>query len=163
MTLRFLDGDLFNSGVRPAINVGISVSRVGGNAQIKSMKKVAGTLKLDQAQYRELEAFAKFGSDLDAVTLNVINKGKRNVEILKQAQNDPFKVEDQVAIIYAGSKNLLRDVPVEKVKEFQRDYLEFLNAKHRDTLDLLKTGKLTDEVIDTLTSVAKDLSAKYRA
>jgi F-type H+-transporting ATPase subunit alpha len=159
----FLDGDLFNSGVRPAINVGISVSRVGGNAQIKSMKKVAGTLKLDQAQYRELEAFAKFGSDLDAVTLNVINKGKRNVEILKQAQNDPFKVEDQVAIIYAGSKNLLRDVPVEKVKEFQRDYLEFLNAKHRDTLDLLKAGKLTDEVIDTLTSVAKDLSAKYRA
>jgi F-type H+-transporting ATPase subunit alpha len=159
----FLDGDLFNSGVRPAINVGISVSRVGGNAQIKSMKKVAGTLKLDQAQYRELEAFAKFGSDLDAVTLNVINKGKRNVEILKQAQNDPFKVEDQVAIIYAGSKNLLRDVPVEKVKEFQRDYLEFLNAKHRDTLDLLKSGKLTDEVIDTLTSVAKDLSAKYRA
>jgi F-type H+-transporting ATPase subunit alpha len=158
----FLDGDLFNSGVRPAINVGISVSRVGGNAQIKSMKKVAGTLKLDQAQYRELEAFAKFGSDLDAVTLNVINKGKRNVEILKQAQNDPFKVEDQVAIIYAGSKNLLKDVPVEKVKEFERDYLEFLNAKHRDTLDLLKAGKLTDAVIDTLTDVAKDLSAKYR-
>ncbi|WP_179349451.1 F0F1 ATP synthase subunit alpha [Winogradskyella pacifica] len=159
----FLDGDLFNSGVRPAINVGISVSRVGGNAQIKSMKKVSGTLKLDQAQYRELEAFAKFGSDLDAVTLNVINKGKRNVEILKQAQNDPFKVEDQVAIIYAGSKNLLKDVPVEKVKEFERDYLEFLNAKHRDTLDLLKAGKLTDEVIDTLTSVAKDLSGKYRS
>ncbi|QHI37424.1 ATP synthase subunit alpha [Kordia antarctica] len=157
----FLDGDLFNSGVRPAINVGISVSRVGGNAQIKSMKKVAGTLKLDQAQYRELEAFAKFGSDLDAVTLNVINKGKRNVEILKQAQNDPFAVEDQVAIIYAGSKNLLRDVPVEKVKEFQRDYLEFLNAKHRGVLDLLKAGKLTDEVTDTLTQVCKELSAKY--
>jgi F-type H+-transporting ATPase subunit alpha len=97
----FLDGDLFNSGVRPAINVGISVSRVGGNAQIKAMKKVSGTLKLDQAQFRELEAFAKFGSDLDAVTLNVIEKGRRNVEILKQAQNDPFKVEDQVAIIYA--------------------------------------------------------------
>jgi F-type H+-transporting ATPase subunit alpha len=158
----FLDGDLFNSGVRPAINVGISVSRVGGNAQIKSMKKVAGTLKLDQAQYRELEAFAKFGSDLDAVTLNVINKGKRNVEILKQAQNDPFRVEDQVAIIYAGSKNLLRDVPVEKVKEFERDYLEFLKAKHSDVLASLKAGKLTDEVIDTLTTVAKDLSAKYR-
>ncbi|MEN8885313.1 MAG: F0F1 ATP synthase subunit alpha, partial [Winogradskyella sp.] len=158
----FLDGDLFNSGVRPAINVGISVSRVGGNAQIKSMKKVSGTLKLDQAQYRELEAFAKFGSDLDAVTLNVINKGKRNVEILKQAQNDPFKVEDQVAIIYAGSKNLLKDVPVEKVKEFQRDYLDFLNAKHSDVLSTLKAGKLTDEVIDTLTHVAKDLSAKYR-
>ncbi|TYB78791.1 F0F1 ATP synthase subunit alpha [Bizionia myxarmorum] len=158
----FLDGDLFNSGVRPAINVGISVSRVGGNAQIKSMKKVAGTLKLDQAQYRELEAFAKFGSDLDAVTLNVINKGKRNVEILKQAQNDPFTVEDQVAIIYAGSKNLLRDVPVEKVKEFERDYLEFLKAKHSDVLASLKAGKLTDEVTDTLILVAKDLSAKYR-
>lgn len=158
----FLDGDLFNSGVRPAINVGISVSRVGGNAQIKSMKKVSGTLKLDQAQYRELEAFAKFGSDLDAVTLNVINKGKRNVEILKQAQNDPFRVEDQVAIIYAGSKNLLRDVPVEKVKEFERDYLEFLKAKHSDALASLKAGKLTDEVTDTLAAVAKELSAKYR-
>lgn len=158
----FLDGDLFNSGVRPAINVGISVSRVGGNAQIKSMKKVSGTLKLDQAQYRELEAFAKFGSDLDAVTLNVINKGKRNVEILKQAQNDPFTVEDQVAIIYAGSKNLLKDVPVEKVKEFERDYLEFLKAKHSDVLATLKAGKLTDDVTDTLTMVAKDLSAKYR-
>ncbi len=157
----FLDGDLFNSGVRPAINVGISVSRVGGNAQIKAMKKVSGTLKLDQAQFRELEAFAKFGSDLDAATLNVINKGKRNVEILKQAQNDPFTVEDQVAIIYAGSKDLLKDVPVNKVKEFERDYIEFLNAKHRPTLDLLKKGKLTDEVIDTLSSVAKDLSAKY--
>lgn len=158
----FLEQDLFNQGVRPAINVGISVSRVGGNAQIKSMKKVAGTLKLDQAQFRELEAFAKFGSDLDAATLNVIEKGRRNVEILKQAQNDPFTVEDQVAIIYAGSKNLLRDVPVEKVKEFERDYLEFLNAKHRGVLDTLKSGKLTDEVTDTLTSVCKELSAKYK-
>jgi F-type H+-transporting ATPase subunit alpha len=157
----FLESDLFNSGVRPAINVGISVSRVGGNAQIKSMKKVAGTLKLDQAQYRELEAFAKFGSDLDAATMNVIEKGKRNVEILKQSQNDPFTVEDQIAIIYAGSKNLLRNVPVTKVKEFERDYLELLNAKHRDVLDTLKAGKLTDEVMDTLSSVAKDLSAKY--
>ncbi|WP_434037271.1 F0F1 ATP synthase subunit alpha [Formosa sp. 4Alg 33] len=159
----FLDGDLFNSGVRPAINVGISVSRVGGNAQIKSMKKVSGTLKLDQAQYRELEAFAKFGSDLDAVTLNVINKGKRNVEILKQAQNDPFKVEEQVAIIYAGSKNLLKDVPVEKVKEFENDYLEFLRAKHSDALSTLKAGKLTDEVTDILVAVAKELSVKYKA
>ena len=159
----FLEQDLFNQGVRPAINVGISVSRVGGNAQIKSMKKVAGTLKLDQAQFRELEAFAKFGSDLDAATLNVIEKGRRNVEILKQAQHDPFTVEDQVAIIYAGAKNLLRDVPVEKVKEFERDYLEFLNAKHRDVLDTLKSGKLTDEVTDTLTLVAKDLSGKYRS
>lgn len=158
----FLDGDLFNSGVRPAINVGISVSRVGGNAQIKSMKKVAGTLKLDQAQFRELEAFAKFGSDLDAVTLNVIEKGRRNVEILKQAQNDPYPVEDQVAIIYAGSKNLLRDVPVNKIKEFEQEYLEFLRTKHGDVLSALKAGKLTDEVTDTLTDVAKDLSAKYR-
>ncbi len=157
----FLDGDLFNSGVRPAINVGISVSRVGGNAQIKSMKKVAGTLKLDQAQYRELEAFAKFGSDLDAATLGVIEKGKRNVEILKQAQNDPFTVEDQVAIIYAGSKNLLKDVPVGSVKEFERDYLEFLNAKHADTLKTLKSGKLTDEVVATLENVAKEVSSKY--
>lgn len=157
----FLDGDLFNSGVRPAINVGISVSRVGGNAQIKSMKKVAGTLKLDQAQYRELEAFAKFGSDLDAVTLNVIEKGKRNVEILKQAVNDPYTVEDQVAIIYAGSKNLLRNVPVEKVKEFEKDFLAYLNAKHRDTLDALKAGKFDDTITDVLEKAAKEVSAKY--
>ncbi|MDP2686941.1 MAG: F0F1 ATP synthase subunit alpha [Aequorivita sp.] len=158
----FLDGDLFNAGVRPAINVGISVSRVGGNAQIKSMKKVAGTLKLDQAAFRELEAFSKFGSDLDAATLNVIEKGRRNVEILKQAQNDPYTVEDQIAVIYAGSKNLMRNVPVDKIKEFERDYLEMLNVKHRDTLNDLKAGKLTDEAIDVLTSVAKDLSAKYK-
>jgi len=157
----FLESDLFNAGVRPAINVGISVSRVGGNAQIKSMKKVAGTLKLDQAQFRELEAFAKFGSDLDAATLNVIEKGKRNVEILKQAQSSPFTVEDQIAIIYAGSKNLLRNVPVEKVKEFETEYLEYLNAKHRNVLDDLKAGKLTDEIMDTLANVAKEISAKY--
>ena len=159
----FLTSDLFNSGVRPAINVGISVSRVGGNAQIKSMKKVAGTLKLDQAQFRELEAFAKFGSDLDAATLNVIEKGRRNVEILKQAQNDPYPVENQIAIIYAGSKNLLRSVPVEKVREFEKDYLAYLDAKHRDVLDTLKAGKLTDEVTDTLTAAAKEISAKYKA
>ena len=157
----FLDGDLFNSGVRPAINVGISVSRVGGNAQIKSMKKVSGTLKLDQAQYRELEAFAKFGSDLDAATLNVINKGKRNVEILKQDQNDPFTVEDQIAIIYAGSNNLLKNVPVARVKEFERDYLEILNAKHKDSLNILKTGKITDEIIAVLEEVATEVSTKF--
>ena len=149
--------------MRPAINVCISVSRVGGNAQIKAMKKVSGTLKLDQAQFRELEAFAKFGSDLDAVTLNVIEKGRRNVEILKQAQNDPFRVEDQVAIIFAGSKNLLRAVPVNKVKEFETEYIEFLRAKHSDVLATLKSGKLTDAVTDTLTAVAKELSAKYSA
>ncbi|WP_372918349.1 F0F1 ATP synthase subunit alpha [Salegentibacter sp.] len=158
----FLTSDLFNSGVRPAIDVGISVSRVGGNAQIKSMKKVAGTLKLDQAQYRELEAFSKFGSDLDPSTRRVIEKGKRNVEILKQGQNDPYPVEDQIAIIFAGSKNLLRDVPVNKVKEFEKDYLEFLDTKHRDVLDGLKAGKLTDEITDTLTQVAKELSEKYK-
>ena len=134
---------------------------MGGNAQVKSMKKVSGTLKLDQAQFRELEAFAKFGSDLDAATLSVIEKGKRNVEILKQAQNDPFTVEDQIAIIYAGSKNLLRDVPVNKVKEFERDFIEFLNAKHRDVLDTLKAGKLTDEAIEVLSKVANDIAANY--
>jgi F-type H+-transporting ATPase subunit alpha len=158
----FLEQDLFNQGVRPAINVGISVSRVGGSAQIKSMKKVAGTLKLDQAQFRELEAFAKFGSDLDAATLNVIEKGRRNVEILKQAQNDPYTVEDQVAIIYVGSKNLLRNVPVDRVKEFERDFIEVLNSKNRDVLDTLKSGQLTDEVTDTLTAVCKDLAANYQ-
>ena len=157
----FLESDLFNSGVRPAINVGISVSRVGGSAQIKSMKKVSGTLKLDQAQFRELEAFAKFGSDLDAATLNVIEKGKRNVEILKQAQNDPFKVEDQVAIIYAGSKNLLRDVPVEKIKEFESEYIRVLNDKHSETLSTIKQGKLTEEVTGTLEKVCADIVANF--
>ena len=157
----FLESDLFNSGVRPAINVGISVSRVGGSAQIKSMKKVSGTLKLDQAQFRELEAFAKFGSDLDAATLGVIEKGKRNVEILKQAQNDPFRVEDQVAIIYAGSKNLLRNVPVESVKLFEQSFLETLRKKHSKTLLELKLGKLTDAVLDVLNEVAKETSKQY--
>ena len=157
----FLEQDLFNQGVRPAINVGISVSRVGGSAQIKSMKKVAGTLKLDQAQFRELEAFAKFGSDLDAATMNVIEKGRRNVEILKQDQADPYTVEEQIAIIFVGSKNLLKNVPVDKVKEFESDYLEFMKAKHPKVMSILKEGKLTDEVTDTLTSVCKDMVEKY--
>ena len=157
----FLESNIFNSGVRPAINVGISVSRVGGSAQIKSMKKVSGTLKLDQAQFRELEAFAKFGSDLDDATLNVIEKGKRNVEILKQAQNDPFTVQDQVAIIFAGSKNLLRKVPVDKVKEFERKYIDFLNTKHKKTMETIKLGKLTDDVVDILTKTAEELSSTY--
>ena len=158
----FLELNLFNAGVRPAINVGISVSRVGGNAQIKSMKKVAGTLKLDQAQYRELEAFSKFGSDLDAATKSVLDKGSRNVEILKQAQFSPFRVEQQVAIIYCGTKGLLRDVPVNKVKEFESDYLAFLEAKHKDVLNQLKAGKFTDELTNVLETVAKDLSSKYK-
>jgi F-type H+-transporting ATPase subunit alpha len=157
----FLESNLFNAGVRPAINVGISVSRVGGSAQIKSMKKVSGTLKLDQAQFRELEAFAKFGSDLDDATLNVIEKGKRNVEILKQAQNDPFTVEDQVAIIFAGSKNLLKKVPVDKIKEFERKYIDFLKLKHKKTMETIKSGKLTDDVVSVLTKTAEELSSTY--
>jgi ATP synthase F1, alpha subunit len=157
----FLESDLFNSGVRPAINVGISVSRVGGSAQIKSMKKVAGTLKLDQAQFRELAAFAKFGSDLDAATSNVIEKGKRNVEILKQSQNDPYKVEDQVAIIYVGSKNLLRQIPVERVKEFEKDYLETLRTAYESTLLELKAGKINDEITAILEKVAKEVATKF--
>ncbi len=157
----FLESNLFNSGVRPAINVGISVSRVGGSAQIKSMKKVAGTLKLDQAQYRELEAFAKFGSDLDAATKSVIEKGARNVEILKQNEGSPLPVEEQIAIIYCGVKNLLSKVPVNKVKDFEEEYLSFLRNKHSDVLATLKAGKLTDEVTDTLEKVAKEITAKY--
>jgi F-type H+-transporting ATPase subunit alpha len=158
----FLESNLFLSGVRPAINVGISVSRVGGSAQIKSMKKVAGTLKLDQAQYRELEAFSKFGSDLDASTKAVLDKGSRNVEILKQAQNSPMKVEDQVAIIYLGTKGLLRDVPVDQVKKFEADFLEYMNAKHKDTLEALKAGKYTDAETSVLEKVAADMTATYK-
>ncbi len=157
----FLESNLFLSGVRPAINVGISVSRVGGSAQIKSMKKIAGTLKLDQAQYRELEAFAKFGSDLDAATTAVIEKGKRNVEILKQGQYSPLRVEEQAAIIYCGTNGLLMDVPVNKIKEFEEEYISFLHSKHQETLDDLAIGKLTDEIKSTLGKVAADLSLKY--
>ncbi len=158
----FLDSDLFNSGIRPAINVGISVSRVGGNAQIKAMKKTAGTLKIDQAQYRELEAFSKFGSDLDAATFAVLEKGRRNVEILKQDQFTPYKVENQVAIIFAGTKGLLKDVPLNKVKEFEREYLDYLNAKHHKTLETLKIGKLTEDVKKTLEKVAIDIASGYK-
>ncbi len=158
----FLESNLFLSGVRPAINVGISVSRVGGSAQIKSMKKVAGTLKLDQAQYRELEAFSKFGSDLDAATKSVLDKGARNVEILKQAQNSPMKVEDQVAIIYLGTKGLLRDVPVNQVKKFEAEFLEFMNAKHKETMDALKAGKYTDAETSVLEKVAADMTPAYK-
>lgn len=157
----FLESGLFNSGVRPAINVGISVSRVGGNAQIKSMKKVAGTLKLDQAQYRELEAFSKFGYDLDASTKAVLDKGARNVEILKQAQFSPLTVEKQIAILYCGTKGLLRKVPVNKVRDFEEEFLRILEIKHKDVLDGLKKGKLTDEITAVLESVAADLSGKY--
>ncbi len=157
----FLESDLFNSGVRPAINVGISVSRVGGNAQIKSMKKVSGTLKLDQAQYKELEAFAKFGSDLDAATLAVISKGERNVELLKQPVNSPLPVESQVAMIYAGTENLMRNIPIRKVKEFQVEYVDFLRNKHPEVMAALKAGKIDDSITGTLKQVATELSAKY--
>jgi F-type H+-transporting ATPase subunit alpha len=157
----FLEGDLFNSGIRPAINVGISVSRVGGSAQIKSMKKVAGTLKLDQAQYRELEAFAKFGSDLDTATKNVLDKGARNVEILKQKEGDPYPVEKQIAIIYVGVKGLIQNVPINQVKNFEKDYLTLLEAKHADTLVALKAGKYTDEIEAVLTKVAKEVAEKF--
>lgn len=157
----FLESNLFNSGVRPAINVGISVSRVGGNAQIKSMKKVAGTLKLDQAQFRELEAFAKFGSDLDAATKSVLDKGQRNVEILKQAQYSPLTVEKQVAIIYLGSKGLLRNVAVNKVREFEDTFLSTVEQKHPDVLANLKKGKLEDADLAKLEAVAKDLEGSF--
>lgn len=157
----FLESDLFNSGVRPAINVGISVSRVGGNAQIKSMKKVSGTLKLDQAQYKELEAFAKFGSDLDAVTQAVISKGEKNVEVLKQPVNSPLPVENQVAMIYAGTENLLRNVPVNKVKAFMVEYVDLLKSKHPETMAAIKSGKIDDSITGVLKQAAADISSKY--
>jgi F-type H+-transporting ATPase subunit alpha len=159
----FLEADLFNSGVRPAINVGISVSRVGGSAQIKPMKKVAGTLKLDQAQYRELEAFAKFGSDLDAATMNVINKGRRNVEILKQKVNDPMSVEKQVAIIYIGTKGMLNNVPVDKVKAFENGFIEYMESKHQDVLDALRSGAWGDAQIEAIEKAAKEVLPAYTA
>jgi len=157
----FLESNLFNAGIRPAINVGISVSRVGGSAQIKSMKKVAGTLKGDQAQYRELEAFSKFGSDLDAVTKFILEKGARNVEILKQGQYSPVAVEKQVAIIYCGTKGLMRNVPVDKVRAFEAEFLNQLEIRHRDTLDAIKAGKIDDSITSVLEKVASELSSKY--
>ncbi|MGE5427794.1 MAG: F0F1 ATP synthase subunit alpha, partial [Methylococcaceae bacterium] len=157
----FLESNLFNAGVRPAINVGISVSRVGGNAQIKSMKKIAGTLKLDQAQFRELEAFSKFGSDLDMATMRVLDKGRKNVEILKQAQYAPLKIEHQVAIIYCGVKELLRDVPVEKVKEFERGFLEIMEMQHRPVLDRLRAGILSDNETQVIEQVAGEVASRF--
>ena len=159
----FLESDLFNSGVRPAINVGISVSRVGGNAQTKSMKKTSGTLKLDQAQYRELEAFAKFGSDLDAATKGVLDKGARNVEILKQAQFSPLSVGKQVAIIYLGTKGLLKSVPVDQVKKYEEDFLMKMDADHSDVLASLSAGKYTPELTDVLEKVGAEVAKNYKA
>ncbi|HMP12722.1 MAG TPA: F0F1 ATP synthase subunit alpha [Saprospiraceae bacterium] len=158
----FLESNLFNAGIRPAINVGISVSRVGGSAQIKSMKKVAGTLKLDQAQYRELEAFSKFGSDLDAATAAILDKGKRNVEILKQPQYSPVAVEKQVAMIYLGTKNLLRNVPVEQVQTFEKAFLAALEQRHPDILTEFRKGKLEDESLKKVEVLAAELASQYK-
>ena len=158
----FLEGNLFNAGIRPAINVGISVSRVGGNAQIKSMKKVAGTLKLDQALYRELEAFSKFGGDLDPATKSVIDKGARNVEILKQPQYAPVPVEKQVAIIYLGTHGLLRDVKVSKVKEFEEHFLMEMENKYPEILADFKKGNLPEDGLKKMTELASGLTAQYK-
>ena len=158
----FLDANLFHSGNRPAINVGISVSRVGGNAQIKSMKKVAGTLKLDQAQYREMEAFSKFGADIDASTKLVLEKGVKNVEILKQAQYKPIAVEKQVAIIFCGINGLLLDVPTQRISEFEETYYEILETKHRDVLDKIKAGVLDNDITDVLRDTAKSVALKFK-
>ena len=158
----FLETALFNRGIRPAINVGISVSRVGGNAQIKAMKKIAGTLKIDQAQFRELESFTKFGGDLDPVTARVIDKGRKNERLLIQAQYQPMAVEEQIAVIYCGTHGLLADVPMDKVADFEKSFLQLLQVRHRkDVLDVLKTGVLNDEIEEKLTAAAKEVSAKY--
>jgi F-type H+-transporting ATPase subunit alpha len=158
----FLEPQLFNAGIRPAINVGISVSRVGGSAQVKAMKKIAGTLKIDQAQFRELEAFSKFGSDLDNATMRILDKGRKNVEILKQGQYNPIPVEMQIAIVYCGSKELLRAVPVEKVKAFETEFLEVLQMQHRNLLDELKIGNLTEVTEQTLRKVAEEVAEKFK-
>ena len=157
----FLESNLFNAGVRPAINVGISVSRVGGSAQVKAMKKIAGTLKLDQAQFRELEAFAKFGSDLDAATLRVLDKGRKNVEILKQGQYQPMRVEHMIAIIYCGTKELLRKVPIDKLKDFEAGFIELLELQYKPTLDSLREGVLTDEVEKILRNAAVEVGNRF--
>ena len=157
----FLETSLFNAGVRPAINVGISVSRVGGNAQIKSMKKVAGTLKLDQAQYREMESFAKFGSDVDAATQYVLDKGARNVEILKQPQYTPYKVEEQIAIIFCGSNGLLQKVPLQNIRNFETEFIHFMHERHQDVLDVLRSGKIDDEATRVLKEACAEVAAKY--
>lgn len=158
----FLESNLFNNGVRPAINVGISVSRVGGKAQIKSMRKVAGTLKLDQAQYRELEAFAKFGSDLDAATLAVLDKGSKNVEILKQGQYQPLPVEQQIAIIFCGTKGLLKGIAVNKVRDFEKDFLSRCQIKLKDELGKIANGEFSDDIADALTLLAEEVSKNYK-
>jgi F-type H+-transporting ATPase subunit alpha len=158
----FLEGNLFNAGIRPAINVGISVSRVGGNAQIKSMKKVAGTLKLDQALYREMEAFSKFGGDLDAATKSVLDKGARNVELLKQPQFTPYAVEKQVAVIYLGTNGLLNNVPVKNIQEFEEQFLLQMDAKLPEVLAEFKKGNLPEDGIKKMTDLAKEIMHQFK-
>ncbi|MDE7156119.1 MAG: F0F1 ATP synthase subunit alpha, partial [Muribaculaceae bacterium] len=158
----YLESALFNRGIRPAINVGISVSRVGGNAQIKPMKKVAGTLKIDQAQFRELESFTKFGGDIDAVTARVIDRGRKNERLLIQPQYHPVPVADQVAVIYCGVNGLLENVPLDKVAEFEKSFLQVLHAKHQaDVLDVIASGQLTDDVTKIITEVATEVSGRF--
>ncbi|HAW59765.1 MAG TPA: F0F1 ATP synthase subunit alpha, partial [Bacteroidales bacterium] len=157
----FLETNLFNAGVRPAINVGISVSRVGGNAQIKSMKKIAGTLKIDQAQYRELEAFSKFGSDLDPATMTILEKGKRNVEILKQGIHQPMPVEKQIAIIYCGTHDLLKTIPVNRIHDFETDFLNLLSEEYPEILQTLRAGQLPDEITQKLEEIVATLVKRY--
>ena len=160
----FLETALFNQGIRPAINVGISVSRVGGNAQIKSMKKVAGTLKIAQAQFRELEAFTKFGGDIDPVTARVIDRGRKNQQLLIQPQYDPWPVENQVAVIYCGVNGLLEAVPVEKVKEFEELFLQLVKSRYqKEVLDKLKAGILDEDVTSKLKQCALEISSRYKA
>ena len=159
----FLETDLFNQGIRPAINVGISVSRVGGNAQLKAMKKVAGTLKIDQAQFRELESFTKFGGEMDAVTAFTIDKGQKNTRLLIQPQYSPMPVERQIAILYCATRGLLKDVPLDKVHEFEKEYLQTLETSHRrDVLDVLKSGVINDEICKILEEIAFRLAETYK-
>ena len=158
----FLETALFNRGIRPAINVGISVSRVGGNAQIKSMKKVAGTLKIDQAQFRELESFTKFGGDIDPVTARVIDKGRKNERLLIQPQYSPMKVEDEVAVIYCGTRGLLENVPLDKVAEFEKNFLQLVNTKYPEVMEAIRAGKLDDDVTSKLSDAAAEISASYK-
>jgi F-type H+-transporting ATPase subunit alpha len=157
----FLETNLFNAGIRPAINVGISVSRVGGSAQVKAMKKIAGTLKLDQAQFRELEAFSKFGSDLDTATLRVLDKGRKNVEILKQPQYKPMKLEHMIAVIYCGTKELLRRVPLERIKQFEEEYIELLEIQHRDILDELQQGNFSEDIEQIIKKAAVEVASRF--
>ena len=159
----FLETALFNRGIRPAINVGISVSRVGGSAQVKSMKKVAGTLKIDQAQFRELEAFTKFGGDMDPVTARVIDKGRKNERLLIQPQYHPMPVGDEIAIIFCGVHGLLENVPLDKVAEFEQQFLQLMHAKYADVIEQLGKGQLTDDMSDKIRAAATDVSARFKA